>query len=138
MPGNVQSAILDAVDVFPPALASRFTETREFPPFSASYNDGTIEHGKRASTSRRTFTQTLPFSDDEWDIVKEFLEDHWGSPFLFFNSKEPVPGQPIGSNHDEFANETSGRYVVAWRGGWNLRIAMARIHLQQIVFVEQS
>ena len=128
MPGNIQNSVPSTV--MPYALATSFSESREFAQFQAQYHDATMERSQLAQTSRKVFKLAQRLTAARAIALKAFWDGQQGGvvPFLFYNLAEGA--------YDATGNSTQGRYTVVFRGNWSQSTGLLRTDVPQIELAE--
>jgi hypothetical protein len=113
MPGNLIPA--SPTTVMPARLARSFHEELRLECDINTYPDGASDRQALALNNRRYFTVQVMLPPAEWHDLRQFLFDHQGLPFYFYNLRETVP--PF--SWDPTGGDPIGRYTVVFDGVWS-------------------
>ena len=144
MPYNLTPATVTPGTVLPQSLSTSFVETHIYPLLSIAYNDGTIERsliqdGVNPPQALRTWVQAKRLTTAQLTALLNFWETQTLgglNPFYFYDPFGVLPGQQIGSNFDPTGDNTQGRAVCFFRGGWGQRTELGRHVVPSLTLVE--
>lgn len=135
MPGNLTQPA--PTTVFPQTLSTAFQEMRAYEQLQPNqYNDGTIQRGQLAQTSRRTFHLAKRLSSADLATLYAFWIAQGVTAFYFYNPFEVLAGQDVGSNYDPTFANLQGLLTVVFRGNWSQATDVCRTNVQALQLVE--
>jgi hypothetical protein len=145
MPSNLIPAAIAPGTVLPQALCQSFVNSRIYPLLTVAYNDGTYERslvqdGVNAPRALRTWVLAERLDTAQLTALWDFWTQQQGglNPFYFYDPFGVLPGHAPGSNYDPSGDNTQGRVVVFFRGGWSQQSALGRHTVPSLVLVEAA
>lgn len=143
MPLNLIPAAIAPGTVLPKAITTSFVSSHIYPLLSIAYNDGTYERSLiidpvNAPRALRTWVLAERLDTAQLATLWNFwLQQQGGlNPFYFYDPFGVLPGDDPGSNYDPSGDNTQGRVVVFFRGGWAQQSGLARHTVPSLTLVE--